>query len=176
MSNLFFISDLHLGHDNVLKFTLPDGSLMRPHWDNVEAMAEDIKKRWNSVVSPDDKVYVVGDVIWRRQWLPFLDELNGSKRLIMGNHDMFDAQDYLKYFKKLYGVKIVEEFIVTHVPVEADDIRHCNIHGHRHANSLSDARYFNVSVEAINYTPIEINEIRNRVKAAKEFELNDEDF
>ena len=35
-----------------------------------------------------------------------------------------------------------------------------NIHGHVHDNSLSDSRYINVSVENINYTPINFEEIR----------------
>ena len=39
-----------------------------------------------------------------------------------------------------------------------------NIHGHVHANTLSDSLYINVSVENINYTPIDFEEIKERFK------------
>ena len=54
---LFFTSDLHIGHRNVLKFC------HRP-FENEKAMAEEFIKRWNSVVSEDDIVFDLGDMFW----------------------------------------------------------------------------------------------------------------
>jgi len=34
-----------------------------------------------------------------------------------------------------------------------------NIHGHLHANRIDDSRYINVSVEQINYTPVEVDSL-----------------
>lgn len=36
-------------------------------------------------------------------------------------------------------------------------------HGHTHVNNLPDKRYFNVSVEQLDYTPIHIEELAKRL-------------
>ena len=48
--NIFFISDLHLGHANVLRYD------NRP-FANVDEMHNTLVERWNSVVGDDDVVY-----------------------------------------------------------------------------------------------------------------------
>jgi calcineurin-like phosphoesterase family protein len=46
----------------------------------------------------------------------------------------------------------------------------CNVHGHIHGNPTPIGRYINVSVEAINYTPIALEEITAQAaKLLKEF-------
>lgn len=52
-------------------------------------MNYDIIARWNSVVGPDDVVWVLGDVVmggWRKN-LSMVAQLNGTKHLVFGNHD-----------------------------------------------------------------------------------------
>lgn len=87
----FVISDLHLGHKSILAHC-------RPEFESVEDMHEVIIKNWNSVVTPRDKVYILGDVTLSKKNLPILDELNGTKTLVMGNHDMERLAQYQKYF------------------------------------------------------------------------------
>ena len=97
-----------------------------------------------------------------KQLARVMNQLNGTKVLILGNHDQLDMYDYRKYFKSVYGsrhFKIDDKrrFMLTHIPVHAasnkpKDIM--NVHGHIHEKSLNDPRYFNISVEALNYERI----------------------
>lgn len=78
----FYISDLHLGHANVIGFD------NRP-FESVEDMETEIIWRWNNRVAPQDTVYIIGDFSWKtnKDWIPVLNRLEGRKVLIRGNHD-----------------------------------------------------------------------------------------
>lgn len=78
-----FISDLHIGHENVLRFD------QRP-FENMFQMENVIIDNWNKTVKKHDRTYILGDTIWSpkfKDWKEFLDKLNGQKVLIVGNHD-----------------------------------------------------------------------------------------
>ena len=53
----FYISDLHFSHKNILSFD------NRPFFAVAE-MNEAIINNWNSVVSVNDEVYILGDMFW----------------------------------------------------------------------------------------------------------------
>ena len=118
------------------------------------------------MVNINDRVYVAGDVAWGLEGLQILKAMNGRKTLIKGNHDnLINVRKYLGVFDDVHGVKVINtkghKFVVSHVPLHPDSLARwgVNIHGHVHSNTLDDDRYFNVSCEAINYTPIHIDEI-----------------
>jgi len=172
MAETFLISDMHFGHTNVCKFLRDDGTPLRP-WDDIEEMNHDLIRNWNSVVTPNDKVYVLGDVAIPRRGLKCLDYLYGTKVLIRGNHDIFKMSDYLPYFKDVRGCHYLDRAILTHIPVHPVNLTRysANIHGHLHfrlvpdeKTGLPDLRYFNVCVENINYTPISWNVVRKRLQ------------
>lgn len=122
---------------------------------------------WNAVVKPNDVVYHLGDVVMNRRCLPIVSKLHGDKRLILGNHDIFDNSDYLKYFKRLHGSFKLDDMLLTHIPVHVDSIAGwavCNVHGHIHSQSIPNPKYFNVSVEQINYTPIALEDLKLEIK------------
>ena len=54
---------------------------------------EKLKKRWNSLVTPDDTVVIAGDISWAMSHtgaledLRFIENLNGKKIIGRGNHD-----------------------------------------------------------------------------------------
>lgn len=79
---IFFTSDMHYGHQNILKYC------NRP-FDDLDHMHAELIRRWNSVVTDADIVYVIGDAVMgsREQTLPYLDQLAGHKYLVPGNHD-----------------------------------------------------------------------------------------
>lgn len=82
---VLFTGDLHLGHENVIKFD------NRP-FETVEEMDAELIRRWNNKVDKGDLVYVLGDMIWkaRNDDAPSLiKSLNGQIILIKGNHDRF---------------------------------------------------------------------------------------
>lgn len=172
MANIFFCSDHHFGHANILTFKREDGTPLREFRD-VNHMNEIMIQRHNLVVRPNDKVYFLGDVVMSRKnsALKILERLNGEKILIKGNHDQCDAKAYLEYFKDIRGSHQFDGLIMTHIPIHPESLARwgLNIHGHLHYNvvrmplsQIPDRRYFNVSMERINYTPISLEEIRKQ--------------
>lgn len=177
MANVFLTSDTHFGHRNICKFMRSDGITPLRPWDDVDVMDTDMVMRWNKVVGPNDKVMHLGDVVINRKSLAILNQLNGRKELIMGNHDIFDHTDYLKYFKRLHGSYKLGDLWLTHIPVHIDSVPRwatANVHGHIHANlvmrtnqyhqQVIDSRYANVSVEHTDYAPIPLDSLHDRIK------------
>jgi len=83
-------------------------------------MDEDMIEKWNNVVGPKDKVYHLGDVVINRKAIPTLARLNGDKVLIKGNHDIFKLSDYTPYFRDIRGYHVMNNYILSHVPVHPD--------------------------------------------------------
>lgn len=137
MPATFLVSDTHFGHKNICKFTNYDGSPLRP-WDEVEEMDEEMVKRWNETVGPNDKVYHLGDVVINRKSLEIMGRLNGDKVLIKGNHDIFALSDYVKYFRDIRAYHVMNGMILSHIPISKDSIARfgTNIHGHLHGNRV----------------------------------------
>ena len=98
-------------------------------------------ERWNSVVKPGDKVYHLGDVSikYGHDLGRVMTRLNGKKRLIRGNHDIYPTKTYLQYFDEIYGVRVLADMILSHIPLARDSITerfNVNVHGHLHANVI----------------------------------------
>lgn len=169
----FVISDTHFGHANILTFKKANGEPLRS-FSSVEEMDEHMVACWNKVVRPQDKVYHLGDCVINRRCLPILARLNGHKRLVRGNHDLFSTQDFMQYFEEIYGVRVLPKLgvILSHIPIHPESLSRwkCNIHGHLHSNvvripeidDIIDSRYRCVCVEQIDYTPIQIEELLDR--------------
>ena len=79
---IFFTSDLHFGHANIIKHC------NRP-FKNVDEMDDYLIARWNERVTNDDTVHILGDFIFRSKRPPeeYLSVLKGTKHLVVGNHD-----------------------------------------------------------------------------------------
>ena len=160
---IFLIGDCHFGHRNIIKYC------NRP-FDNVEEMTEGLIKNWNSVVGKNDIVYVVGDfaLCGKTKIIEISKRLNGRKRLILGNHDGASIATYREAgFEFVYNHPIVLEdfFIVSHAPLVgiSENCPFLNIHAHTHEPSNSK-NHFCVSVENINYTPLNFEEIKRARK------------
>lgn len=171
-TNFFVISDTHFTHRNILEFKDHEGKPLRP-FASVEYMDELIVNRWNAVVRPQDHVWHLGDVAMRRQLLPIVRRLQGHKRLVMGNHDIFAVEEYLKAgFEKVMGMRVLDGLLLTHVPVHPQSLGRfkVNVHGHLHsrvvltADGRVDPRYINVSVELTDYTPVSLETIKSRIQ------------
>ncbi|MGE4047213.1 MAG: metallophosphoesterase [Acetobacteraceae bacterium] len=158
MSEVFFIADLHLGHKGIITFdaTKP----FRP-FATIEEHDAELVRRWNAVVGKNDSVWVLGDFCFGKHSLAIAGELNGTKRLVMGNHDMYPAADYLRYFTRLCGVVEFKGAVLSHVPVHPSQLDRWrfNVHGHLHTKAIDDPRYFCVSAERQNLTPISWDEV-----------------
>ena len=101
MPATFLVSDTHFGHTGVCRFTREDGVTKLRPWDDPDEMDEEMIRRWNDRVRPNDKVYHLGDVVINRRALKTLARLNGDKVLIRGNHDIFRDSEYREYFREL---------------------------------------------------------------------------
>lgn len=166
MANIFVISDTHFGHSAMLSFQKLDGSLCRSEFKDVTHMDETMVDNWNSVVKPSDHVYHLGDVAMKKDMLAIVKRLNGKKRLIFGNHDIFDYKFYAEAgFQKLMGMRVISGVILTHVPIHADNLGRfrLNIHGHTHYRKIDSPEYVNVCVEHTGYRPIPLDSILSRV-------------
>jgi calcineurin-like phosphoesterase family protein len=142
MPSVFLVSDTHFGHMGVCKFTRNDGVTKLRPWDTPEEMDEEMVKRWNETVRPNDKVYHLGDVVINRKALKTLYRLNGDKVLIRGNHDIFRDEEYRAHFRELRAYHVMNGLILSHIPVHEASLGRfgCNIHGHLHANRVMKAR------------------------------------
>ena len=85
---IYYISDTHFGHANVLGM---DG---RPFSD-IEEMDAALIGYWNERVTEEDDVYIIGDFAYRNGYATswYLRQLKGNKHLIIGNHDRYTIQD-----------------------------------------------------------------------------------
>lgn len=174
---IFLIGDCHFGHRNIIKYC------NRP-FGNVEEMTESLIKNWNSVVGKNDIVYVVGDfaLCGKQKIIEISQRLNGRKRLILGNHDQASIETYRAAgFEFVYNHHIVLDdfFIVSHVPLVgiSANIPFANVFAHVHddvAYKDYSSRSFCVSAERINYTPIEFDVIKQKMKEADDGEQGNE--
>jgi len=178
MPSVFLVSDTHFGHAGVCRFMRNDGVTKLRPWDNPEEMDEEMVKRWNETVRPNDKVYHLGDVVINRKALSIMHRLNGDKVLIRGNHDIFRDEEYRQHFREIRAYHVMNGMILSHIPIHTDSIGRfgTNIHGHLHANRVMyqptwriddttiDPRYHCVCVEQTDYRPILFEDVIKRIK------------
>lgn len=163
----FYISDLHLFHDNIIKFcNRPFGSSHQ--------MTKTIIANWNKKVGKNDEVYILGDMFFRyddiKDVVNILKQLNGKKHLIRGNHDKWvnDPRTH-QYFESIKQYDEVDDggrrVILFHYPMEEWNGYYRNsyhLFGHVHNSvehlSVVDRRY-NVSADVINFTPQTLTEL-----------------
>lgn len=129
----FITADHHFGHKNIIKYC------NRP-FENVREMDAVMIERWNKVVGQNDIVYHLGDfALAPKSYIRhLLNNLNGYKILIRGNHDRTATQMLRLGFDEVYeGIYIKDDIILTHNPI--------------HLNGFT---ILNVGVDAWNYTPI----------------------
>lgn len=116
MAKKFYISDWHFGHKNVLAFD------NRP-FKSIEEMNNELIRRWNDVVSDGDIVYILGDMFWCTpiKAAPIMDQLNGQKFLVKGNHDRWHDAKFDKKFVKIDEYMEVEDegrkVVLCHYPI-----------------------------------------------------------
>ena len=180
--DVFFISDLHVGHANVIRF---DG---RP-FQSTDEMHAELIKRWNSVVGPDSLVYFLGDLSFSRSGLTkwFVSQLNGRIWAIAGNHDRPSKLRELDRFEDVheYGTEVgildedtigtrgsqgYQKIVLSHYPILSWNKSHYgawHLHGHCHGSLVkSQPDYYkrkvmDVGCNMIDYTPISYGQVKS---------------
>lgn len=153
----YVVADTHLGHRKACLF--------RP-FPTLEEHDRHVIERWNSVVRKKDTVWHLGDVFFGgKDNHVILEQLNGYKHLVLGNHDQYPLEVYQKHFHKIVAGYQYDGCILTHIPIHPNQFYRyrLNIHGHTHDKFIDgDDRYKCVSLEQINYTPVLLREITKK--------------
>lgn len=119
MDKIFYISDLHFGHKNILAFD------NRP-FKTVEEHDEELLCRWNNKVGIDDDVWILGDISWYNatKTIEIFKCLNGTKHLCIGNHDkkLLRNKDIRDLFTEIVDYKEIqfdngEGIVLSHYPI-----------------------------------------------------------
>lgn len=180
--DIFFTSDPHLFHKNVLK--IDD----RPFKD-LDEMHETMVERWNNKVGEKSKVYIVGDLAYkqnsRKEVKSIVERLNGDLTLILGNHDRIRDIVQLGVFSDVQSYKRIEildeegnngnrqDIIMCHYPILSWDKSHygaIHLHGHSHHNLkkkypwyYEENKVIDVGCMGHNYEPISYDEMKKLV-------------
>lgn len=117
MKKVYFTSDLHFGHANVLYFHPERRQEMGINLDMLQAnknlavqqMNDWIINKWNNTVDKDDYVYILGDLCLSNKASTerILSKLKGKKYLIRGNHDK-SCKGLERYFEWVGDIREVK--------------------------------------------------------------------
>lgn len=168
---IYFSSDTHFGHDR-------DFVWKARGFESVEEMNEAIVKNFNSIVTDEDDLYLLGDVIMGdKSNIEYLKRLNGKIHIIFGNHDtstrrkMYAELDnvvecswaeMLKYKKYNIFLSHYPTMVVNEDIAEIESLKQCtlNFFGHTHQIETfyeHDPRMFHVGVDSNNCYPVPID-------------------
>lgn len=170
MSSVYVISDLRLAHRKIVEFTANSpgafrgGSTVDEHdeWVIGQMLAVRPNKRtlW----------WILGDVGFDEEKLGMLDSVPGRKRLLLGNHDLFDTSVYMKHFEWVGGTIKKYGMWFSHVPMHPHELRGFpNVHGHCHYGPIMapgygdkpDPRYLNMAIDwAPDHSPVTLDWLR----------------
>lgn len=174
MERIWFTSDLHLCHKNILKFEAENRK-----FDTVDEMHEEIIRRWNAVVEDDDLVYILGDVSFGKvtKTSELLGQLNGRKRLLRGNHDtLVNHHNFVKHFewiKDYYEMKLEDgrSIVLMHYPIQEWNGRMngcLHFYGHVHDDHRGQRQHipgsFHVGMDTNNLTPVLLEDAIKQVE------------
>ena len=186
MSKIWFTSDWHFCHDKDFLW-FPRG------FDSIEMNNLAILSNHNLLVSNEDDVYVLGDLMLNdnEKGLELIKSMKGKLHIILGNHD---TESRIELYKKLPNIIEVtyatilkynkSHFYLSHYPTicsNYDDNKPwhknlINLYGHTHqkTNFFNDNPYmYHVGVDSHNCYPVLIDDIIEEIRN-KKCELNNE--
>jgi calcineurin-like phosphoesterase family protein len=157
---IYFTGDQHFSHENIIDYC------HRP-FNRVGQMNQELIRRYRQVVNPEDTVYFLGDLTivgpnHKMHIAHIVDQLPGTKILILGNHDKLNPFTYVDIgFQSVHTYISVEEFHLIHDPA-ISNVNHefkwlC---GHIHILFKKIRNVLNVGVDVWNFFPINITEVR----------------
>lgn len=149
---LFFWSDPHYGHNNIIKFS------NRPFPD-LDTMHSSLLDNFKSVITPSDVVVWIGDISFKsvNETNEWLKKFPGYNILVVGNHDIDRGKLKMYNFDEIHTSIVFDNNIVTHHPWHT-----ClpngfnNIHGHMHDKPCNYPNHYCACVELIDYRPISL--------------------
>jgi calcineurin-like phosphoesterase family protein len=164
----YFTSDTHFGHRNVIAYC------KRPFLDgggepDLPLMNQELARRWNAVVQPEDTVYHLGDfAMGPRDELPgHRRQLNGHIVLVRGNHDRstsaMRSAGFDEVCNELWLKVDGQDIWMRHIPPTTTQVAqlprpcHLILCGHVHEEwrerGIQGVRTINVGVDQWDFTP-----------------------
>ena len=167
----YYIADMHLGHTNIIR-------LCNRPFNDVNEMNETLISNWNSRVTDEDTVYVIGDFAYKSAEDPvkILKQLKGRKVLIEGNHDKGNLKNsaFRAEFDEIRSMKSIidndRRIVLCHYPIVEWDGYFKGaylVYGHIH-NNIKNRAYkvmkdeklaLNAGVEITGYMPVTFDEL-----------------
>ena len=169
---IYFTSDLHLGHNKEFIYKSRGFNSIEDH-DNA------LIENWNNMVSSDDDVYVLGDLMLgdKERGINLLNQLNGRVHIVVGNHDTTNKIDL--YAAKLDTVVEIKPIIIlkykkyrfylSHYPTitsspEESKLKDylINLYGHTHQTNkfYNEIPFmYNVGLDCHQNKPVSIDKI-----------------
>ena len=159
---ILFISDLHFGHNKPFIYESRG-------FTSIEEHDEEMIRRFNSIVSPNDTTYHIGDFCWLSV-NRYLSRLNGKLIFIYGNHDKTlrefltahpeRAEAHEGYYNMYIGNK--QPLTLCHFAMHSWEKSHYNamhVYGHHHSTTDFGGKTLNVSVDSLDGYPISEDEL-----------------
>ena len=179
-NNIFFTSDQHFGHRNIIKYC------DRP-FSSCTEMREALINNWNNKIPQNGVVYYLGDIFISSPSYAhdILDRLNGHIHLIKGNHDKWIKNKSLAsrfiWIKDYFELKIQDPdahrgsqlIVLAHYAFKVWNKSHhgsWHLYGHSHG-TLPDnphSKSFDCGVDCHNYTPLSYNDVK-KIMSTKNF-------
>jgi calcineurin-like phosphoesterase family protein len=173
MSDLYFTSDEHYGHGNIIRFC------NRPFKSTDDHIRYSVEEH-NKIVPKGARVYHDGDMFWRT--LPvqkahdIMDQLNGQHYFIWGNHDELIEDNpslkkrfvWCKDIAQVYHPKLNKPLVLCHYAMHVWRNSHkgaYHLYGHTHANLPEQNNLsFDCGQDAQGFKPISIEDVIQRME------------
>jgi calcineurin-like phosphoesterase family protein len=148
MSKTFIGSDWHWSHRKIMEFC----PKTRGQFHDVDHMNSEMIRMWNEEVSPEDTVYMVGDIAFCNASTAagILKQLFGKKILIRGNHDIANlkSEEFCACFDEIHSDLIMTHnkipVHINHFPLLGWNRAHyggVHFYGHLHNNESGLEKY-----------------------------------
>lgn len=177
---VWFISDTHFGHENIIRFC------NRP-FQNAEEMNAELIRRWRETVPEDGIVFHLGDFAHgsSRLWNDILCALTGRKYLILGNHDMKNIrQGFMSRFELVTQQMTIrvggQAIVLNHNPFLCYGGSYRDVwqlFGHVHSGPASNTGLdhprlkmlfplqYDVGVDNNDFRPVSFSEVKAKIEA-----------
>lgn len=175
---IYLSSDTHFNHDRSFIYE-PRG------FSSVQENDEIIIERFNSIVRPDDDLYLLGDQMLGNNdhGLVCLRRINCKLHILWGNHDTDIRKELYTYLPNLVEVLGYAgmlkyrkwRFYLSHYPTITDNLNDFskpweqvkNLYGHTHQKTnfyRDNPLMYHVGVDSHNCYPVSIDEIIEDIK------------
>lgn len=163
----FFTSDTHFNDPRLKIYSRP--------FTSVDMANKVMIANWNSVISPEDTVWHLGDFSYDEDGYSFVNQLNGKINLILGNYDYKNLKDY-SIFNSVKDHTVLningKDYFLTHKPEDGSS-NMFNIVGHIHGLWRVQRNMLNVGVDANHFLPLPTEKIEFQVNGIlKHYDIN----